>query len=380
MRTAPPIQPRPDAAPLSIALDASLWDESTTGIGLYTRRLASALERQGVRIRRMGARHSGENPRGDSSRTVYFLGKLSEILAGIEEPLFHGLCNFNLPPVRVPGKRMVLTVHDLIPELLPQTVSLAYRWQFRLWLTRSVRIADRIICVSCKTRDDLLQRFPLDEAKLSVVYHGVDHVNAVPVLDATGAAFLHSLALPEQYVLYAGALDARKNVEALLTLTSRLRVGEKPVTLVLAGQNWYGSDVLATLISRARKNGADIRSLGYQSEALFYEVMRRATVFAFPSRYEGFGLPPLEAMCLGVPTVVSTAGALPEICGEAAVQVAPDDVEGWATAIQGLLNSPEERRARAAAGKERAGRFTWKEAARQTIQVYRAALADSAAA
>ena len=380
MRTAPPIRPRPDAAPLSIALDASLWDESTTGIGLYTRRLASALERQGVRIRRMGARHSGENPRGDSSRTVYFLGKLSEILAGIEEPLFHGLCNFNLPPVRVPGKRMVLTVHDLIPELLPQTVSLAYRWQFRLWLTRSVRIADRIICVSCKTRDDLLQRFQLDEAKLSVVYHGVDHVNVIPTLDATGAAFLQSLALPEQYVLYAGALDARKNVESLLPLTSRLRIGEKPVTLVVAGQNWYGSDALATLVSRARKDGADIRSLGYQSEAVFYEVMRRATVFAFPSRYEGFGLPSLEAMCLGVPTVVSTAGALPEICGEAAVQVPPDDVEGWAAAIQALLNSPEERRARAAAGRERAGRFTWKEAAKQTIEVYRSALADSAAA
>jgi len=327
----------------------------------------------------MGARQSGENPRGDSSRTVYFLGKLSEILAGIEEPLFHGLCNFNLPPVRVPGKRMVLTVHDLIPELLPQTVSLAYRWQFRLWLTRSVRIADRIICVSRKTRDDLLQRFQLDQAKLSVVYHGVDHVNAVPALDATGAAFLQSIALPERYVLYAGALDARKNVEALLALTSRRRIGEKPVTLVLAGQNWYGSDALATLVSRARRNGADIRPLGYQSEAVFYEVMRRATVFAFPSRYEGFGLPPLEAMCLGVPTVVSTAGALPEICGEAAVQVAPDDVEGWEAAIQALLNSPEECRARAAAGKERAGRFTWKEAARQTIQVYRSALADSAA-
>jgi len=378
MRTAPPRR-RPDAAPLSIALDASLWDEPTTGIGLYTRRLAAALEKQGVRIRRMGARQSGENPRGDSSRTVYFLGKLSEILAGIEEPLFHGLCNFNLPPVRVPGKRMVLTVHDLIPELLPQTVSLAYRWQFRLWLTRSVRIADRIICVSRKTRDDLLQRFQLDQAKLSVVYHGVDHVNAVPALDATGAAFLQSIALPERYVLYAGALDARKNVEALLALTSRRRIGEKPVTLVLAGQNWYGSDALATLVSRARRNGADIRPLGYQSEAVFYEVMRRATVFAFPSRYEGFGLPPLEAMCLGVPTVVSSAGALPEICGEAAVQVAPDDVEGWEAAIQALLNSPEECRARAAAGKERAGRFTWKEAARQTIQVYRSALADSAA-
>ena len=363
--------------PASIALDASLWDEPTTGIGLYAKNLSAALERQGVRVWRIGARHSGDSPRGEVSRTVYFLWKLAEVLEHVEQPIFHAVCNFNLPPKRVPKKCLVLTVHDLIPELLPETASLAFRWQFRLWLARSLRVADKVICVSRQTRDDLTRRFQVDEEKLSVVYHGVDHVDSVPAPDATGLVFLRSLALPEQYVLYGGALDARKNVEILISACARLRARGNPITLVLAGQNWFGSGALSTLVARARSEGADIRPLGHQPDAIFYELMRRASVFVFPSRYEGFGLPPLEAMRLGVPTVVSTAGALPEICGSGAIQVAPDDVNGWAATLEGLLNSPEQRRTWAAAGKERSAQFIWNETARQTMQVYRSALASS---
>jgi glycosyltransferase involved in cell wall biosynthesis len=367
----------PDSAPPpSIALDASLWDEPTTGIGLYAKNLCAALERQGVRVWRIGARRSGDSPRGETSRTIYFLSKLAPVLDKVEQPIFHAVCNFNLPPTRVREKRLVLTVHDLIPELLPGTVSFAFRWQFRLWLARSLRVADKIICVSRQTRDDLTRRFQVDEEKLSVVYHGVDHVDSMATPDATGLAFLRSLALPDQYVLYGGALDARKNVEILISACARLRARGKPITLVLAGQNWFGSGALSTLVARARSEGADIRPLGYQPDSIFYELMRRASVFVFPSRYEGFGMPPLEAMRLGVPTVVSTAGALPEICGSGAIQVPPDDADGWTAKLEGLLKSPELRRTWAGAGKERSAQFTWDETARQTIQVYRSALAS----
>jgi glycosyltransferase involved in cell wall biosynthesis len=369
--------PEHSTEPLSIALDATLWDEPTTGIGLYTRKLAGALQEEGARVRRLGARQSGENPRGDRSRTAYSLGKLANVLSTLDEPLFHALANFNLPPVRVRGKRLVLTVHDLIPELLPQTVSLAFRWQFRLWLARSVRLADAIICVSRRTREDLAARFQVDPGKLKVIYHGIDHVDAVAPPDVTTAAFVKSLALPQSYVLYAGALDARKNVEVLLAAALRLKARSKPVTLVLAGQNWYGSGALATLINRAQNDGADIRSLGYQPEPVFYHLIRHASVFAYPSRYEGFGLPPLEAMRLGVPVAISTAGALPEVCGEAAVQVPTDDVDGWAAAIERLLKSPEERRERVTQGRARAAQFTWREAARRTLDTYREVLSAS---
>ena len=123
-----------------------------------------------------------------------------------------------------------------------------------------------------------------------------------------------------------------------------------------------------------RAEGHDIRALGYQEDAVFYALMRRAAVFVFPSRMEGFGLPPLEAMRLGVPTVVSDAGALPEVCADAALAVSPDDAEGLAQALARLLRSKEERWAWAERGRARAAGFTWARCAQATLEAYRIAL------
>jgi glycosyltransferase involved in cell wall biosynthesis len=358
----------------SVALDASLWDEPTTGIGLYARCLAGALEVEGWRVLKVGARRSGERPRGQGSRTAYFLGTLPETLATLEAPVFHAVCNFNLPLTRVPGKRFVLTVHDLIPELFPDTVSRAFRWQFRLWLGRSVKVADQILCVSQRTREDLLARHDVDPARVHVVHSGVDHVDQVPPPDATGLEYLRALGLPPQFVLYAGALEARKNVELVLDACERLDARGQPVTLVLAGQRWFGSGKIEARVAGLRSNGHDVRPLGYLADSLYYELMRRAAAVVFPSRYEGFGLPPLEAMRLGTPTVVSTAGAFPEICADGALAVAPDDAEALAEQISRLVSSPQERELWRGKGRKRAELFTWQAAARQTIDVYRAAL------
>jgi len=361
-------------APLEVALDASLWDEPTTGIGLYTRQLAAALERLGVRTRCYGARISGDVPRHRIGRTAFTLGKLPAILARASEPLYHAVCNFNLPLARVPGKRFVLTVHDLIPEVLPDTVSIPYRWQFRLWLWRSLSIADRVICDSERSRQDLIERFDAPPEKVRAIHLGVDHVDAVGPPDAAGIAYLDALGLPRDFVLYAGALDARKNIGLLLDACARLQRAGKPVTLVLAGQRWFGSGPVERRIAELRAEGLDLRPLGYQTSEIFYELMRRAAVFVFPSRYEGFGLPPLEAMHLGVPAIISDAGSLPEVCGGAAVQVGVDDAEALASAISRLLADPAQRRALGELGKAHARAFTWERTARQTIEVYREAL------
>ncbi len=361
--------------PGPIALDATLWDEPTTGIGLYTRCLYDALLRRGVELLRLGARRSGEVPRRLASRTVYLLGELPSALERSQARVFHGLSNFNLPLTRVPGKRMVLTVHDLIPDLFPETVSTGYRWQFRLWLSRSLQVADRIICVSETTRQDLLRRFEVDPARLSVVHNGVDHVDRVAPLDRTGEQYLESLGLPERFVLYAGSFDARKNVSLVLDAFVRLWRDGFRTTLVLMGQSWFGSGPVEKRVAALRADGLDIRPLGYLADPLFYEVMRRASVFAFPSRYEGFGLPPLEAMRLGVPCIVANAGSLPEVCGDAALYVSPDDADGLARMIWRVLESADERHQLSERGRTQASLFTWDRAAYQTIDVYRAALA-----
>ncbi|WP_257455361.1 glycosyltransferase family 4 protein [Archangium lipolyticum] len=356
-----------------VAFDASLWDEPTTGIGLYTRCLADALETRGVRLRRLGARVSGEDPRGRMGRTAYVLGRLPRALRETEARLYHALGNFNLPLVRTPGKPYVLTVHDLIPLSMPETVSRAYRWQFRLWLARSVQVADRILCVSACTREDLLARHPEVSDKVTVAYNGVDHVDRY-VPDATAEAYLRTLSLPSRFVLYAGSLDVRKNVSLVLDALERLKARGRPAALVLVGQRWFGSGSVESRVASMRSEGHDIRPLGYQSEQVFYELMRRATVFAFPSRYEGFGLPPLEAMRLGTPAIVSTTGATPEVCGEGALAVRPDDAEGLAEALERLLQSDAERRRWSEAGRKQAARFTWARCADETLAAYEAAL------
>ncbi len=357
---------------MPVAFDATLWDEPITGIGLYTHQLYRALEATGLEVQRWGARHSGEAPRGHLGRTAWTLGELPFWLQARRPKLFHAVSNFNLPLMRTRGVPYVLTVHDLVPLLLPETVSARFRWQFRLWLARSLEVAQQVICVSETTRRSIIERFDVDRRKLHVVHHGVDHVDAVAPPDATTVKWLEALGLKSPWVLYAGALDARKNVELLLRAVERLHEGGQRVTLVLAGQRWFGAGPIEREVMRVKDRGVDVRSLGYLADPVFYALMKRAGVFVFPSRYEGFGLPPLEAMRLGVPTIISTEGSLPEICGDGAWHVGPDDVEGLAQQLSRWLSKASERESWAAKAKARASRFTWSETARLTASLYSA--------
>jgi glycosyltransferase involved in cell wall biosynthesis len=220
------------------------------------------------------------------------------------------------------------------------------------------------------TKASLLEHFEVSEDRLSVIAHGVEHVERLARPDAITVKWLDALGLPPRFVLYAGSLDARKNVELVLSACEKLHDGGAPVTLALAGQQWFGSRGVEQRVSALRGRGLDIRLLGYLEASVFYALMRRAGVFVFPSRYEGFGLPPVEAMALGVPTIVSTAGALPEVCGDGALQVDPDDADGLAQALQRVLTDEAFRGALAGRGLEVSRRYRWDTTARLTQTVY----------
>jgi glycosyltransferase involved in cell wall biosynthesis len=353
-----------------VALDASLFDEPVTGIALYAKELHRALLDIETPVDLWGAQQTGSIRRTGPSRTAWTLAELPFQLNKHRPKIFHAVSNFNLPLIKIPGVRYVLTVHDVVPLLMPDTVSMRFRIQFQGWLANSVKIADAIICVSHEAKRTLIERFDVDENKISVIYHGAEHALLAPEVDETTHAYFEVQNFSKPFVLYSGALDARKNVGLLVEAIEHLFEAGNKTTLVLSGQRWFGASSIENRVRNAQAKGVDIRFTGYLETPVFYALMKRAGVFVFPSLYEGFGLPPLEAMTLGVPTVVSDGGSLPEICSPGALVVNRFDSKQLAHVLNSLLNDEKKRKALGAKGTKHAQTFSWQKCARETTAVY----------
>ncbi len=278
---------------------------------------------------------------------------------------------YALPTAGPPGVALVLTVHDLAADVHPEGLSLRHRAAFRRTF-RSAAAADRVIAVSETTRRDLLGRYAVDPGRVVVVPNGVSP--ALAVASEEGAASRW----PRPFVLYVGGLDRLKNVDFLLGVVARCRREGLGLHLVAAGEEGPRRE---RLLGAAGALGlADaVVAPGRLTDADLAAAYRGAAAFVFPSRYEGFGLPPLEAMAAGCPVVSSPAGALREVLGGAALLVGPDDEPGWAGAIAALLRDAGLRRERIAAGRERAAAHTWEASARRTLDAYRAAIGGGGA-
>jgi glycosyltransferase involved in cell wall biosynthesis len=364
---------------MRIAIDARLLGEPRSGIGRYTRALVEAL---------VGLAPDGEwvlyldrpreSPPGTTtrllpwpSRLLYTLYALPRDLRRRPVDLFHGVTGFELPPA--PGCCLVATVHDLIPLRFPALVPWRHRWAVRLLLGSAVRRAARVIAVSEATRRDLLARFPVAPERVTVVPEAADP-RFLPPVPAERARVRARFGLEGPYVLFVGLLEPKKNLATLLRAVARLRArnGWGQTMLVVAGApGWGRVDVAA---AAARVGLADtVRVLGPVPDDVLPALYAEAAVFVFPSLWEGFGLPVLEAMASGVPVVASCRGALPEVAGEAAWLVEPE-VEPLAEALGTLLGDPALRARLREAGLARAGAYSWERAARETLAVYRAAL------
>jgi glycosyltransferase involved in cell wall biosynthesis len=248
----------------------------------------------------------------------------------------------------------VLTIHDLSFERHPELMSRRDRLVFRTMVPRSVRRAARVLAVSDWTKRDLLEHYGVPEEKVVVTPNGVD-----PIFSPSGAR-----ADGAPYALFVGTLQPRKDplaaLEALALVPGDLR-------LVLVGPD-KGSGAAARRL--ASKLGLDGRVdfAGHVEKRELAKLYRGAACLVFPSRYEGFGLPAVEAMASGTPVVAAASGSIPEVAGEAAVLVEPGDPVALAGGIERAL-ADRERLVRA--GFERAKRYTWAETARQTLDVYR---------
>jgi glycosyltransferase involved in cell wall biosynthesis len=236
--------------------------------------------------------------------------------------------------------------------------------------------ADRIIADSEYTKADIIRFYSISEEKVDVVHLGVDEQRG-PQESSETQAVLERYGICSPYLLHVGRVEKKKNLcrtlEAFASIKKRLT---DPIQIVLAGSPGPGGEEVFEVIDRLDLK-ADVRLVGYARPEDLAALYSEATVFLFPSLYEGFGMPILEAMACGTPVLTSNVTSLPEVAGDAALQVDPLDVESIAQGLLRLLEDPRLREQYIRKGFERIKEFTWEKTARETMAVYRKALGDA---
>ena len=290
-------------------------------------------------------------------------------LARVPEPTVL-LVPYFAPPLRsrVP---VVVTVGDIIPLLLPEYGGGPHVRAYMQLVRRAVRRSAHVLTFSACSRDDIVAhlRLPYPRVTPVLLAAGAQYGPGNPAAARAEVARRYGLTGP--FIYYVGGLDARKNLPTLLRAFALLRARGVDATLAIAGRA-LGRDQrlfpdLDALITDLELGTAVRRiDVPLADGPLLYQA---CTLFAFPSHYEGFGLPPLEAMACGAPVVVSDASSLPEVVGDAALRVPPDDVVAWAAALGRLLSDPALRAELRAQGLAQAARFSYHRVAQETLAV-----------
>lgn len=279
--------------------------------------------------------------------------------------LFHATDHLLPFLARIPS---VFTLYDLT-YLTTDTHTTLNRLFLRLMMPRFLRQAAAVITISESTRRDMLRYYAVDPAKCYVTHGGVD-ARFRPAVEAEVEAVRRKYGLPEQFILAVGTIEPRKNYTTLLAVYHALRDRDPRLRLVIVGKQGWRSE---TFFRQLSDLGLQDQVLlpGYVADADLPALYTAATVFAFPSLYEGFGLPILEAMACGAPVVSSNTSALPEVVGEAGLLVPPRDAGALASALAAVLDDAVLRADLRVKGLAQAKRFTWAQAAQTTLQVYR---------
>jgi glycosyltransferase involved in cell wall biosynthesis len=368
-----------------VGFDASALQPLTTGAEEYQRNLVDALSRRGDDLNLMVYTPRGVGAWPQNVRIHEMPWNVGQNVARIAKGAFlwprrwsrDELDVLHVPfyylPLGAPATS-VLTVYDVRFARFPATYRPARLLFLRWAVPQSLRRARRIIAISEFTKREIVEIFRVSPDKIAVTPLAV-------------SPRFHSVAAPEQvavirrkyglhapFVLCVGTIEPRKNLERTVEAFGRLRRRGTDHILVLAGAPYFGMRRLAATIARLRLEGA-VRVIGHVPDDEMVALYRTADVFVYPSLYEGFGIPVLEAMTCGTPVVASNVTSIPEIAGDAALLFDPRDADALASAMESVLSSAEMAARLRAAGRERAACFTWTETARRTMDVYRQATA-----
>lgn len=360
-----------------------LAEEHPTGIGRYYQELITALHRSpaaSIRVTAASTREAGEPawaPTGLARATIGGHRKLRAVgwaLTGrptVDEDLgrpdlVHLLHPWTALPTRA---AQVVTVHDLMPLQHPRWYGRAEAWLYARGVRFAVDHAARFIVNSSFTASELSATLGIDPGRVRVTWFGVgDEFRARHPQDVTTGTCARYGVDPGRYVIAVGAVSERKNLGTVLAALARLDPSIRPV-LLAAGPPGAGSATIHATVDRLGLH-EQARFPGFVDHADLPILLGAARALVHPSRAEGFGLTPLEAMASGVPALVSDVGAVREVVGEAAVLLPPDDTDAWAGAIEAVATDDDHHRSLVVAGTAHQAGFTWERTAAATRAVY----------
>ena len=368
---------------MRIFVDASTLAPSIGGISRYLASLLKEMQRQSegqhewIVCGRNSLLHQYVSQKNSSIHTDHLPPHIGRILslgttlpywAARDRPdVFWGPAH--RLPVWLPAKtRRVVTIHDMCWLLAAETMRTSTRILDAVLMPKALRSADAVITVSSSTRDALLEHFPAVSGKLSLIHEGA---SALP--EPMPAVFLNQWGISAPYVLFVGTLEPRKNLLRLLEAFARVkRSPNKPsncsTQLVIVGGSGWGSDNLQIALNGLGVSN-NVRILGHVPDTELSTLYRHAHCLALPSLYEGFGLPLVEAMAQGTPVMTSSTSSMPEVAGQAGCLVNPLDVDSIATGLSDILFKPDYRNQLASFSKEQAAKFSWVQAATETLKV-----------
>lgn len=351
---------------MKIAIDIQTTLGQKTGFGNYTQNLVGTLQKVDKTNQYILIRPGSEKDLSTPLRFWWDQVKVPRAAKKVRADILHQPC-FSAP-LWYQGK-VIVTCHDLIALLFGKDIPFVSRLFFGQWMPYSYKGADRIIAVSESTKKDLIKLLKIPEEKIKVIPEAAgEHFKPVKEKKLIEKV-RRKYGLGKNYILHVGTLNPRKNLEFLIDVFAEIVKKNPNLNLVITGKKGWYYEGMFRLVRHFTLEGR-VKFTGYVDDSDAPTLYSGALLFAFPSLYEGFGLPPLEAMSCGVPVISSNTSSMPEIIGEAGILINPKDKKGWVRAILNVLGNPGLQKEMIKKGLIQAEKFSWEDIARKTISVY----------